>query len=124
MTRRLLLYLAMVVEVGRRACFGQVVYSNDFNGPLGSVYPEWTSSIIKYESAGTPPGSGAPPPQVITNIDSPNRAQRFLGEFGGPPIGRPGNVGYNHARVEQTVSLRLQDLPAHRRLKLSFDLYV
>ena len=73
---------------------------------------------------GNPPGKGTLPPQVITNVESPNHAQRFLGEFGGPQIGLPGEPSYNHTRVEQTVSLALRDLPPHAALKISFDLYI
>src|ERR1043166_4638915 len=85
------------------------VYFNDFNGPLGSKYAEWTCSAINYASAGNPPGKGTLAPQVVTNVESPNHAQRFLGEFGGPKIGVPSDPGYNHTRVEQTVSLSLRD---------------
>jgi hypothetical protein len=105
-------------------CLGQVIYSNDFNGPLASKYPEWTSSNIKYASSGTPPGAGTLPAPIVANVDSPNRAQRFLGEFGGSRIGTPGDPGYNHTRVEQTVSLTLHDLPNHKKLRVSFDLYI
>jgi len=120
----LLLLLAGVACICPATSFGQDVYFNDFNGPLGSRYPEWTSSVIKYASTGNPPGAGTLPPPVINNVDSPNHAQRFLGEFGGPPIGRLGMPGYNHTRVEQVVTLTLNDLPPHKRLRLSFDLYV
>jgi hypothetical protein len=99
------------------------VYSNSFNGPVGTSYPEWSSSIITYASTGNPPGSGTLPAPVVTNIVSPNNAQRFLGEFGGPPIGVPGDPGYNHTRVDQTVSLSLTNLPPHSSLQVAFDLY-
>src|SRR5262249_24620683 len=49
---------------------------------------------------------------------------RFLGEFGGPPIGRPGDPGWNKTRVDQTISLSLSNLPAHGALRLTFDLYI
>src|SRR5262245_31367568 len=75
------------------------LYLNDFNGPVGSQYAEWTSSAIHFTSTGTPPGKGVIASQVITNIESPNHAQRFLGELGGPPIGQRGDPGYNHTRV-------------------------
>ena len=100
------------------------VYVNDFNGPLGSKYPEWTSSAISYASTANPPGKGTLPPPMVTNVESPNHAQRFIGEFGGPQIGVPSDSGYNHTRVEQTVSLALHDLPPHTKLKVSFDLYI
>ena len=64
------------------------VYSNNFDAPSGTTYPEWSSSVITYASPGKPPGSGTLPAPVITNTVSPNKAQRFLGEFGGPPLGR------------------------------------
>ena len=61
---------------------------------------------------------------MITNTVSPNKAQRFLGEFGGPPLGGRGDPGYYHTRVDQTIRLSLTDLPAHSSLELRFDLYV
>src|SRR5262245_38916756 len=72
------------------------VYSNSFNGPVGTSYPEWSSSIIAYTSNGNPLGSGTLPTPTITNTVSPNAVQRFLGEFGGPQIGLPGDPSYNH----------------------------
>ena len=35
----------------------------------------------------------------------------------------PGDPGYNHARVDQTMSLSLSNLQAHGSLQLAFDLY-
>ena len=61
---------------------------------------------------------------MITNTVSPNKAQRFLGEFGGPPLGGRSDPGYNHTRVDQTIRLSLTNLPAHSSLELRFDLYV
>ena len=100
------------------------IYSNDFNGPPGSVYAGWTSSPITYASATNPPGRGVLPPPIVTNAEVTNGTQRFLGEFGGPRIGRPGDPGYNRTRVDQTVSLTLTNLPPHSALRLTFDLLV
>jgi hypothetical protein len=91
---------------------------------VGTSYPEWSSSSIGYTSTGDPPGAGTLPAPLVTNTISPNNAQRFLGEFGGPPIGLPGDPGYNHTRVNQTVSLSLTNLPAHSSLQMAFDLYI
>src|SRR5262245_61557336 len=99
--RRFLLCLAIAIPIGTMFCLAQTVYTNDFSGPRGSQYPEWTSSNIVYASSGTPPGAGTLRAPVASNVDSPNHAQRFLGEFGGPPVGTPGDPGYNHTRVEQ-----------------------
>jgi len=100
------------------------VYVNDFNGTVGTSYPEWSSSVITYSSIANPPGSGTLVAPAVTNTVSPNRAQRFLGLFGGPPIGVPGDPGYNHTRVDQTIRLALTNLPPHGLLILSFDLYI
>jgi hypothetical protein len=100
------------------------IYFNDFNGPPGSTYPEWVSSPITYTGTTNPPGSGVLPPQTVTNADATNGAQRFLGEFGGPRIGRPGDPGYNRTRVDQTIRLTLTNLPPHAALRLTFDLLV
>src|SRR5438067_9099606 len=78
------------------------IYSNNFNAKPGTSYPEWSSSVIAYRSNGKPPGTGTLPAPDITNTVSPNKAQRFLGEFGGPEIGSPDDPAYNHTRVEQT----------------------
>jgi hypothetical protein len=100
------------------------VYFNDFNAPLGASFPEWTSSRIRYRSAADPPGTGTATPQIVTNCDSPNRAQRFLGEFGGPKFGTAADPGYNRTLVEQTIRLTLGDLPPHEKLRVSLDLYL
>ena len=118
----------LLLAVASRLCvvpaFAGDVYFNDFNGPPGTKYPEWTSSAIAFASTGNPPGKGTLPAPAVTNVESPNHAQRFLGDFGGPRIGVPGDPGYNHTRVDQTVSLTLRDLPQHAALKVSFDLYI
>jgi hypothetical protein len=100
------------------------LYFNDFNEPPGSTYPEWTSSPITYASAAEPPGSGTLPAPNVTSCQSTNRSQKFLGEFGGPRIGSPGDPGCNRTRVEQTIRLALHDLPPHSALQVSFDLYI
>jgi len=100
-----------------------LVYSNDFNGPPGTSYPEWSSSPIAYTNSGSPRSSGTLPAPVVTSTLSPNQAQRFLGLFGGPVIGKPGDPAWNHTRVDQTISLSLTNLPAHSALEVMFDLY-
>ncbi len=120
----LLLCLALTAYISVSPVSADDVYFNDFNGPVGSKYPEWTSSAITYASTATPPGKGTLPPPMVSSTESPNHAQKFLGEFGGPPIGMAGDPGYNHTRVEQTVTLSLHDLPQHTKLKVSFDLYL
>jgi hypothetical protein len=116
--------LALFAVVGETRGLADDVYFNDFNGPVGSKFPEWTASPVKFTSTTNPPGAGVLPPPTVTNCESTNRAQRFLGEFGGPRIGVPGDPGYNRTRVEQTISLTLSNLPPHDALKVSFDLYV
>jgi hypothetical protein len=119
------LVLATVVLLARVPAAGaQVIYFNDFNGPPGSSYPEWTSSPITYASTANPPGAGTLPPAVVTNVQSPNGTQRFLGEFGGPTIGQTSDPGYNHTRVDQTITLTLNNLPRHSALQVAFDLYI
>jgi hypothetical protein len=98
--------------------------ANDFDGPPGSRYPGWMSSTIVYTSSTNPPGTGVLPALLVTNCESPNRAQRFLGEFGGPRIGVPTDPGYNQTRVDQTISLTLSNLPPHAALEVWFDLYI
>ncbi len=100
------------------------VYSNNFNEPAGTSYPEWSSSRIDYISARNPPGSGSLSAPVVTNMMSRNNRERFLGEFGGPQIGMPGDPGYNQTRVDQTIFLTRANLPEHTSLTLAFDLYI
>ena len=116
--------MVLLTMAGLLNALAEDVYFNDFNGPPGSVYPEWTSSAITYTNATDPPGSGTLPAPAVASCESTNRSQRFLGEFGGPRIGTPGDPGYNHTRVEQTIRLTLHDLPPHSALKVSFDLYI
>jgi hypothetical protein len=99
-------------------------YFNDFNSAPGDTYPEWSSSAIRYVSQATPPGAATLPAPAVTNTASPNHAQQFLGLFGGPPIGNPGDPGYSRTRVDQTIRLALTNLPLHTTLRLSFDLYI
>jgi formylglycine-generating enzyme required for sulfatase activity len=120
-------FRVIAVQSGRpisSAPRGVLVYSNNFDGPVGSAYPEWSSSAIIYSNNAGPGGSGSLPAPAVTNISSPNNTQRFLGLFGGPPIGKPGDPGWNHTRVNQTVSLALSNLPPHEELTVTFDLYV
>jgi hypothetical protein len=100
-----------------------VVYRNDFNGPVGGTFPEWTSSPITFHKSVTGE-TGVLPAGVVAVVESPNRRERFLGEFGGPPVGRPGDPDWNRTRVDQTVVLTLKDLGTHTRASVSFDLYV
>lgn len=116
--------LALLTQATLSSARAEELYANDFNGPPGSSYPERTSSAIVYASPAAPPGKGVRPAPLVTSVESPNHAQRFLGEFGGPASGAPGDPGYNRTRVEQTVSLALHDLPAHTALRVSFDLYI
>ena len=95
------------------------IYANSFNGPIGTTYPEWTSSPFTYASGVRPLRNGTLPAPEVTNTESPNHARRFLGEFGGPAIGKPGDAGWNRTRVEQTVSLALRDLSTHAALKVA-----
>jgi hypothetical protein len=100
-----------------------VVYRNDFNGPVGATFPEWASSPVKFTKTVTGVKGSLPAGPVVT-VESPNRRERFLGEFGGPPVGRPGDPDWNRTRVDQTVTLTLKDLGPHTRVAVAFDLYV
>ena len=105
--------------------FGSEVYFNDFNGPVGTIFPEWTSSGFIYSGnkAGTvAAGSG---PQAVATIASANGKQRFLGEFGGPAIVTAPPYDPQHfVRVDETVTLTLNGLAPHTLATVSFDLYV
>jgi hypothetical protein len=102
-----------------------IVYTNDFNGPAGTTYPEWSPARYSWTGnrAGTiAPGAGA---ETITNIDSANGTQRFLGELGGAPILKGPPYDRDHfVRVDESIALSLVKLPPHAAMTLSFDLYV
>jgi hypothetical protein len=121
---RMGLALTMLTVVAVSESLAVEVYSNRFEAPLGTEFPEWTSSTIRYQSAADPPGAGELPPQIVTNCQSPNHAQRFLGEFGGGKVGTAADPGYNRTLVEQTIRLALSDVPPHEELRLSFDLFI
>jgi len=101
-----------------------LIYSNQFKEPSGTTYPEWSSSVIGFTNSIRPPGSGTLQAPIVATTNSPNNAQKFLGLFGGPSIGRPGDPGWNRTRVEQTITLSLTNLPPHRALRVAFDLYI
>ena len=102
-----------------------VFYFNAFDGPVGSTFPEWSSSGYTYtgNKVGTiSPGGG---PQPAATVGTPNHKQRFLGEFGGPAIVTAPPYDPNHfVRVDETVSLALTGLPVHSSITVDFDLYV
>jgi hypothetical protein len=105
--------------------FAADVYFNDFNGPVGTTYPEWTSAgyANAANQAGTvSAGSGR---QAVAVVASPNGKQRFLGEFGGPAVlTDPPYDPAHFVRVDQTVTLTLRDLKPHNHVTIAFDLYV
>jgi hypothetical protein len=105
--------------------FGGDVYFNDFNGPLGTTYPEWTSagySNTENQAGTIAAGSGS---QAVATVASPNGKQRFLGEFGGPILltARPYDPQH-FIRVDQTVTLTLRNLKPHTSATVTFDLYI
>jgi hypothetical protein len=104
--------------------FAADVYFNGFNEPLGTSFPEWTCRYTySANTARTIQGGGGSP--AVTNVDSPNRKQRFLGEFGGPLIlSEPPYDPQHFVRVAETVTLTLDHLKPHDLLTVSFDLYV
>ena len=92
-----------------------IVYAEDFEAPVGSSFPEWTTRGYTYSGNGMQ-GNGAQP---VTNVAAPN-GERFLGEFGGPQIvsGRP------FVRVTDGIVLMLDHLPPHASVTLTFDLLI
>ena len=102
-----------------------VVYWNDFNGPPGTPHPKWSLARYSWTAnrAGTvSAGTGS---EAMTNVDSPNGAQRFLGELGGPVILKTPPYDRAHfVRVDESIDLSLDDLPTHKSMTLAFDLDV
>src|SRR5215471_5948050 len=105
MLRKILPSVAAMTVMIEPFCQAERIYFNDFSGPPGCNYSEWSSSAIRYSSATGMPKSGLLPPPPVTNCVSPNGAQRFLGEFGGPVIATPADANYMQVRVEQTITL-------------------
>jgi len=120
-----LLPLAILATGCANSVFAADVYFNDFNGPLGTAYPEWTSSgyTNSANQAGTiTAGSG---PRTVATVASPNGQQRFLGEFGGPALVTAPPYDPKHfVRVSETVTLTLRDLKPHTFATVAFDLYI
>src|SRR5262249_52743073 len=100
-------------------------YNNDFNGPVGTTYPEWSVASYSWtgNQAGTVVAGSATEP--IATIDSPNGSQRFLGELGGPIILTAPPYDREHfVRVDESIRLSLDRLPVHTSMTLAFDLYL
>jgi hypothetical protein len=110
---------------GKSVAMPADVYFNDFNGPVGTTYPEWTCSGYKNSAnqAGTvAAGRG---PQAVSTVESPNGKQRFLGEFGGPALVTAPPYDPKHfVRVDETVTLTLGNLRPHASATVTFELYV
>jgi hypothetical protein len=96
-----------------------IVYANDFEGPPGSSFPEWSSSPITFSNRFGLPVSGKKEPEAVTNVASPKGNRRFLGEFGGPRLDPTART-----RVQQTARLALRGLAPHTRVTVRFDLLV
>jgi hypothetical protein len=92
-----------------------VVYSERFDAPVGSLFPEWTAIGYSYSGNGMA-GRGILP---VTNVAAPN-GERFLGEFGGPKI----VAGPPFVQVTDGVILTLDRLPSHSSVAIAFDLLV
>src|SRR5262249_3835353 len=89
-----------------------VVYTNRFSDPVGTSYPEW--SLAGYSWTGNQAGTIAAgaATEKITNIDSANGSQRFLGELGGPTILTAPPYDREHfVRVDESITLSLVRLP-------------
>ena len=116
--RAILLFLALPLSATE-------VYFNDFNGAAGSRFPEWTSA--GYTNTGNKAGTAraGSGPQAAATVVSPNRTERFLGEFGGPRIvAAPPYDPAHFVRVDETVTLTLRRLRPHARATVAFDLYI
>jgi hypothetical protein len=112
-------FAPLAVCQARGADQDTLVYANDFEAKPGSRFPGWSSSKVAWTSDLLPPWSGSVDVPAVTNVESPNKARRFLGEFGGPRLDRTART-----RVRQTVRLRLDNLPPHAEATVSFDLLV
>jgi hypothetical protein len=102
-----------------------VVYANDFNGPVGTTYREWSVATYSWTAnqAGTIAAGSST--ETITNVDSYNSSQRFLGELGGPVILQGPPYDRQHfVRVDESIGLSLTGLQAHSSVTLVFDLYI
>jgi hypothetical protein len=102
-----------------------VVYTNDFNAPAGTTYPEWSAASYSWtgNQAGTVAAGAST--ETITNIDSANGSQRFLGELGGPIVLKAPPYDRDHfVRVDESIALSLVNLPRHETMTVTFDLYI
>ena len=99
----------------------RVVYTNDFNGPIKSSFPEWTSRTVVSIKQTVPQSVKRLPPPPVSNADTPNLSQRYLGPFGGPAAGISAESG---STIDHTIRLSLKDLGPHSKVTVSFDLYL
>jgi len=102
---------------------GDAYYKTSFDVPTGTEFAEWSSSSIVWTNEFSAEKSGVLSSPRVQVTSSPN-GHHFLGEFGGPAIGKPGDLGWNATRVEQTITLSLGNLPPHKKVILSFDLLI
>jgi hypothetical protein len=116
--RALSLMMDVALLSGVALADDQVVYENRFDDPPGKTYAEWSSSAITSRSRATGAAETLAAP-AVQNTESPNKKERFLGQFGGPHVDATAKTN-----VEQTVTLALDDLPPHKSLTVAFDLYV
>jgi len=100
-----------------------LVYDNDFNFQAGSTFSEWLSSPITYFNTSTPKDGTQIDAPAVTNVESPNGKEHYLGPFGGPRLADD-TKDFNRTRVEQTISLKLARLPEHKSITVAFDLYI
>jgi hypothetical protein len=120
---RVLFAGASLLIATRLSAADEVVYENDFNGPVNSSFDEWSSSPITYFNGSTPKDGARLEAPKVTTADSQNRKERYLGPFGGPRLAE-NTKDFNRTRVEQTIDLKLDKLPAHKSITVSFDLYI
>jgi len=115
--------IAIILTPLTRA-FAADVYFNDFNEPLGIRFSEWRCRYTNSANAARTIQSDSAS-RAVTNVDSPNKKQRFLGEFGGPLIVTAPPYDPRHfVRIDEAVTLTLNHLIPHSLITLSFDLYV
>ena len=125
MLLRTTVLIAAVMGVCQAGAGDAVVYWNDFNGPVGTRYPEWSAARYSWtanEAHTIAAGTGS---ETIVNVDSANGAQRFLGELGGPVILKAPPYDRAHfVRVDESIDLSLDKLPSHGSMTVTFDLNI
>ena len=112
----------MILAAGRLPA--AEIYRNAFRDPPGTAYREWSGDDCVWTAnrEGSLVAGSAKCPAAVGISPA---GTHFLGEFGGPKVlSYPPYDADHFTTVRQTVRLKLERLPTHRQVSVSFDLLI